>query len=375
MSTPALIVSQSGRLTAGLSALVAAQEYEPVSTLVTDRPENGRHYLSPATITQIAQRTAGTNGEPLVVVDGVPHPGQLVDLRARLQSGTVVDKRRIVWERVAESNPVAAARISLQDARLARRRAANAQRDAATEGPSGTSGRVAESDKRIHTLQDRLEQQQKTARRRVRTGHTAVDATVVLLGGVTAPTTPLWSELTGEAATAEVGLPAQPATAQTALGPHTVAVTDTPGVPGTDGLPRWLEEVFPGLVAALEGATCVLGVGRTHEARLESVAGRFDVPYRSLDRAEAAAARTALDDLLPSVTYAVRLPYGDDTQALVSELHDRAVVHATEYDDAIYVRIDVARTAMEELRRRVTAVGGELKRLDTGEDADEAPQH
>ncbi|WP_253738668.1 hypothetical protein [Halohasta salina] len=371
MSKPALIVSQSGRLTPGVTTLVAAEGYEPVSTLVTERAENGQYYLSSATVARIEQRLAEAHQPPVVVVDGEPHIGQLVDLQARLQSTTVVDRRRVVWERLADENPVAATRISLQAARLARRHAANDQRDAASAGPSGTSGRVADCDERTQTHRDRLEQQQATARRRVRTGHTAVDAVVVLLGTVDAPTTPLWNELTGHEATVEGGRPARPATAQTTVGPHTVAVIDTPGIPASDGLPEWLETVLPGLVTALERSTCLLGVGEDHEALVESIAQRFEVPYRSLERPAATAARTELEDLLPSVPCAVRLPYGDDTQALVSALHDRAVVHATEYDDAIYLRLEVSRAATEEIGRRVTAVDGELKRLDTHDSDDE----
>ena len=369
MGKPALIVSQSGRLTPWLSTLVGAQGYEPVSTLVTERAEDGRYYFSPATVAQIEQRTRGMD-EQLVVVDGVPHPGQLVDVQGRLQSATVVDKRRVLWERLAAKNPVAATRISLQEARLARRRAANEQREAATGGPSGTSGQVADCDKRIQTLQDRLKEHQEAARRRVRTGHTAVDATVVLLGGVGAPTTALWGELTGQEASAEIGRPARPATAQTTVGPHTVAVTDTPGIPGSDGLPQWITDVLPGLVTALEQATCLLGVGADHEAVLESVAESCGLPYRSLADADATVARMALDDLLPSVTCAIRLPYRDDTQALVSDLHDRTVVHETEYSDALYVRLEAAQTAIDDLHRRVTAVDGELKRLETSSDGD-----
>jgi len=81
-------------------------------------------------------------------------------------------------------------------------------------------------------------------------------------------------------------------------------------------------------------------------------------------------ARMALDDLLPSVTCAIRLPYSDDTQALVSDLHDRTVVHETEYSDAVYVCLEAAQTAIDDLRRRVTAVDGELKRLETSPDGD-----
>jgi hypothetical protein len=371
MGRPALIVSQSGQLTSGLVTLVDAQEYAPVSTLVTDRPESGQHYLSPETIEEIAQHTDRLDAEPLIVVDGMPHPGQLVDLRTRLQSGAVVDKRWVVWDRLAEANPVAATRKSLYEARLEHRQAANTQRAAATDGPTGRSGRVADSNERLQTLRDRVEQQQETARQRVRTSHTTADVRVVLVGRVGAPTTTLWSELTGEMATAEAGLPAQPRTAQATVAPHTVALTDTPGVPSTDGIPQWMAEALPGVITALSQSTCVLGVGDNHEVLLPAIADRFDIPCRSVAESDAEAAWATLDTLLPSVMGAVRLPYGDDSQAVVSELYDRTVVHHTKYNDAIHVRFEAAYSTIDKLRRRVTAADGELKRLDADEDSSE----
>jgi hypothetical protein len=272
-----------------------------------------------------------------------------------------VDRRRILWDRLAKANPVAATRVKLRRARLTRRRAADSQRGASTQGPSGTSGRFADTDERIQSLRDTLDEQQETARGRVRTGHTAADTRIVLLGRVGAPTTALWTALIGKDPASDVGRPAQVATAMTAVGPHTVAVTDAPGVPGSDGLPGWLTEVIPGLSAALDEAACVLGVGEGHDTLLRTIAERFDTPCRSLDGVDATTARAVLGDVLESEEYAVRLPYGDDTQALVSELHDRATVHATEYDDAVYVHVEVARSATDELRRRVSAVGGELE--------------
>lgn len=370
MSSSALLVSQSGRLTPGLSALAEAQGHKLTARLVSDRPDHGRYYLSPATIRQVEQHITAPTDEFVVIVDGEPHLGQLVDLQMRLGSVTVVDRRRVAWQRLAGNNPMAAIRISLHEARLAHRRAANAQRKAATRSPSGTSGYVAHSEKRIQTLRDRLEQQQDVARRQARSSYTAVDATVVLLGRIGAPTTPLWSELTGREATAAVGLPARPTTAQLVVGPHTVGLTDTPGILTDDGVPQWLEDVLPDLTTALEEATCVLGVGDDHTALLLSVGDRFETPCRSLSQAEATEARTILDEFLPTVTCAIRLPYGDDPQALVSELHDSAVVTATEYDDAIYLRIEIAQTTITELHRQVTAVGGELKRLDTSVDVE-----
>jgi 50S ribosomal subunit-associated GTPase HflX len=367
MSEPTLIVSRSGGITHGLRALVAAQGSEPVSTLVSDRPEDGRYDLAAATVARIERRWAADRGPLTVVVDGTPHPGQIVDLRTRLPSVTVVDKRRILWGRLAEVNPVAATRVELRKARSARREAADAQRRASTRGPSGTSGRLADSDQRVQRLRDTLDGRREAARERVRTAHAGADARVVLLGRVGAPTSALWTALTGKAAPSDVGRPGRVTTATTAVGPHGVAVTDTPGVPGRNGLPGWLTEVVPGLSAALDEATCVLGVGERHDALLRAIAERFDVACRSLDDTDATTARRVLEDVLESAVYAVRLPYGDGTQRLVSKLHDRATVRAIEYDDAVYVRVEVARNATERLRRRVSAVGGELNALGPSE--------
>jgi 50S ribosomal subunit-associated GTPase HflX len=339
-----------------------------VSTLVTDRKEHGQYYLSPATVAEVTQYAADAGSDTVVVVDGTPHPGQLVDLQTRLQSVAVVDKRRVVWERLAEANPVAATLVTLRTARLERRQAADAQRDASASDPSGTSGALADSNKRIQMLRDQLKQQQAAARDSIRSEHTAVDAAAVLLGGVGAATTPLWATLTGENHVSSAGLPARPRTAQIAVGPHTLALTDTPGVPSRDGLPRWFREAVPGVVTAMERATCILIV-EGQQALFETVADQFDTPCRLLSGSDADSAREALAAFLTRTSCAIQLPYTDDAHALVSELHDDTVVQETEYDDAIYLRLEVSQTAVTELQRRVDAVDGDLKRLDTDSDS------
>lgn len=368
MSEPALIVSQSGRITDGLPALASAQGYEPVETLVTDRPEDGKHYLSPATVEDVEQHSSAIDSASLsLVVDGTLHPGQVVDLQARLPSVSVRDTRGAVWERLGGANPVAAARFELRQARVARRAAAGAQRDDATRSPTGTSGRLSSRDRQTQERRAALQQRQEAARKRVETGYTDVDGHVVLLGRVAAPTTDVWAELTHEDGTPEAGRPAQPTTTTTTLGPHTLAVTDTPGVPGDSGFPDWVTAAVPGLTAALERATCVLGVGENCESLGTAVEAQFDATWWSLESATAEAARDALRDVLETAEYALRLPYDDAAHALVSELHDEAAVHATEYDDAIYLRVEVARTAASELRRRTAAVGGAVEALDVSE--------
>jgi 50S ribosomal subunit-associated GTPase HflX len=364
MGEPALIASQSGRVTDGLAVLVDAGGWDPVSTLVTDRPEDGEYYLSPATVETVERRAADTDGESTLVVDGEPHPGQLADLRARLPSMTVLDRRMAVWDRLAATNPVAETRAALLRARVDRRAAAAAQRADETRSPSGTSGRLAECDERVQRLRDRLERRRERARDRVRTGFDDADARVVLVGRVGAPTTAVWTALTGEDAEGAPGRPARPRTATATVGPHTPAVTDTPGVPGEDGLPEWLTAAVPGLEAALSAATRVLVVGDRREALRSALAQRFDAPCRGLADPTADAARSLLRESLPTAAFAVQLPYDDDAHALVSTLHDRATVHETAYDDAVYLRVTVAATATERLRRRVAAVDGEVEPLD-----------
>ncbi len=365
MGQPSLIASQSGRVTPGLPALVTAGGADPVATVVTERAEDGRYYLSPGTLEAVEQRASTLDdGSLTLVVDGTPHPGQLVDLQMRLEPVTVVDRRRAVWEHLADTNPVADARVALREARLERRRVANTQRDAATQDPSGTSGALDETETRVQRLRDALEQEQETARRSVEQSYAAVDARVVLVGRVGAPTTALWTALTGESVATAPGRPTQPRTATADSGPHTLAVTDTPGVPGRGGLPDWLTAVVPGLVTALRRARCALVVGEQQDALSGAVARRFDITCQSLETATPAAVRTAVEDCLETVTYAVQLPYTDDAHALVSTLHDRATVSTVEYDSAIYLRLEASQAADSELRRRISAAGGESKPLD-----------
>ena len=362
MTTPTLLVSQSGQLTQGLSAIVSAHSDGPVTTFVTDRSEDNQYYLSPATVEAVEQCCSDSDDEPAaVVVDGEMHPGQSVDLQTRLSPVTVRDKRAVVWEWLGEVNPVAATRLELQQARIARRAAAAEQRDAAEQGPSGTSGSVEAHDERIQELRATLEERRTAARQRVQTSYSGVDGRAVLLGRVSGPTTSVWADLSETTATATVGRPAQPTTATATVGPHTLAVTDTPGIPGSHGVPDWLHSALPGLTAAIEQATCVLGVGEGCETLLTTVAEEFDVRCRNMPSDTGSAARDALDALLETSEFAVKLPYSDAAHALVSDLHGEATVHATEYDDAIYIRVEVSQTAERDLRRRVSGVDGDVQ--------------
>ncbi|MFC7074067.1 hypothetical protein ACFQJ7_02060 [Halovenus rubra] len=361
MTESALIVTQTASITDGLVSLVSAQGYDQVRTVVTDRPEYGEYYLSPATIERVEKQSSA---KLLLVVDGTLHPGQAVDLGARLPQVTLRDKRSTVWEHLSEENPVARARFALRQARLTRRKVATAQRDGATKSPTGTSGRLATREQQVQECQTSLETQQETARERVESTYNSVDGRVVLLGRIGSPTTKLWNRLTGSNEPAGAGRPAQPTTATATVGPHTLAVVDTPGIPGNDDFPDWLLETVPGLMASVKQATCVLGVGHRCTALHDAVCDQFAVQWRSVESATAAAARDAVRDCFETVTYAVQLPYSDAAHALIADLHDRTTVHEIEYGDKIQLCIEISQTWTDELGRRVSTVGGERQRLD-----------
>ena len=366
MSSPVIVVSQSGQPTHGLVDIVAAQVGRPVSTHVTDRPEDAEYYLSPATVTELATRYLGGDDGPTLVVDGLLHPGQAVDLGSRLESARILDRRGAVWEWLGESNPVAAARASLRQSRIARRDAATAQRTESTSGPTGEDGRHAELDRQCQSLCAELDRRRAAARDRVRTQYSQVDGNVVLFGRVAAERSQLWGELTGEAVSQEPGRPAQPATAAATVGPHELAVTDTPGVPGADGLPEWLAEAVPGLLAALAEADCVLIVGPHRGPLRDAITDRFDADCRAVGTATADAARAALGAMFEAVELALELPYTDAAHALVSTLHDEGVVHEVAYEQAIYLRVEVSRSAVEEFERRVSDADGRLTMVEAG---------
>ncbi|PSP80422.1 hypothetical protein BRC88_06905 [Halobacteriales archaeon QS_4_69_225] len=365
MSRPAVIVSQSGAVTPGLRAVVSASGDDVVETVTVDRPEDNRYYLSPPTLDRVETLCDGLEAtEPRVVVDGTVHPGQMVDLGERLPSAVLRDRRGAVLERLGETNPAAATRFELRRIRVARRAAARDQRDGAADAPSGESGRLAEHDERRGRLRERLDDRQREARRRVNDAYADVDGRVVLLArGDGAAATEIWGALTGDDAEPAAGRPARATTATAAVGPHTVAVTDAPGVIAAEGFPAWFADAVPGVVAALERADLVLCSGVDPDGLVAALAERFDGTHEAV-AATPEAVRARVTDVFGAADYVVRLPYGDDAQALLSELHESTAVADVIYGDAVTVRLTVSRSAAESLVRRVEAVGGTARPAD-----------
>ena len=372
MTDTAFLASRTGPITGWFEATVATLGYEPAA-LTVDKPEHGRYNLPPGLVDRIAERLRETDAA-FLGVDELLHPGQRVDLAAALPPVTVRDRRGVVWRRLAAANPVAERSLALRDARVERRRVAGAERDSDRQSPGGSGDRVGELDRRCQQLRADLETLRVEAREQVTDAHSGVDARVVLVGPPTAPLTAFWTALTGDDATGGPFGPARPTTAVTAVGPHEVALTDTPGL--VTGLPGWYTGVVPGTLAALEDASAAVVVGEQHDplgrccrvvedrvdGPLVPVLPGADGPVAGLDPVDGAtpsAVRSRLTAVLPSSRLVLSLPYSDETHALVSRLHDRATVHTVEYGETVLLDIEVPAGRVDRLRRRVAELGGE----------------
>lgn len=369
MDGEALIASRTGAITRGLPALVAARGYENVERVVTDRPEDREHGLPPATLDQVTDAVDGTE-DTYIVVDGDLHPGQALDLRARLPGATVRDRNGAVWERLCGANRVADVRFELRQCRIERLAAAQADRDAAASGPSGSSGRRADLERRRDELRARLDECRRAAGERVANGYRNVDGRVVLVGRPGTATADCWAALTGADPPTPAGRPARATTATVDIGPHTVAVTETPGIPGDGGVPAYVETVAAGTLEAIERADLVVGVGAGTGSLVESLSGRTDAACRR--RSDVDGIRETVLGTLDTAVYRLHLPYGDATHALVAELHDDALVRDVTYDDEVVVCVEVSAAAADALARRVDDLGGGAEPADPGQGRNEA---
>jgi len=361
-----------------VSEAVEALGYEIVETVTTESPEHGRYHLPPGVVDEL-DSTLGGDDRALVAIDESVHPGQLVDIAATLGAADVRDRRGIVFERLAAGgNDVAETRLELYNRRLERRRAEQAQRQSVTRDPTGTSGRVEDLDRRCQQLRATLETQRRAARRRTEAMSGNADAQVVVVGSPTVGAQRLWSALTGgDERNPGPFEPARPASARRSLGVHWLTMTVTPGlVPGD---PEWYQRVVPGTFAALRGADIVVVVGRSPDrldALCETVRSRSETTVlparpsqdntetgpteRPISPATPQAIESRLRGELATVCVEVTLPYGDEAQALVSQLYDRRTVSSVAYGEEIALAVEIPEDARRTLRRQVSEVGGSL---------------
>lgn len=371
MATRALLATRNGSLTPGFEAVVSALGYEVVDVLATDGPEDNQYYLPPGLLEELRNRIAETGAEYLAI-DGRAHAGQMVDLETTLPSVTIRDRRGVVAERLASGdNPAAAARLALRERRIELRRARRDQREQSTTGPSGTSGTVSELEESCERQAVSLADEQETLRKRIIESYEGIDTHVVIVGQITTPTTTCWGTLIGEQREDGPLRPATPRTAVVDIGPHAVAVTDTPG--STVGESEWLAEVMPGTVAAIDRADILLAVGLSADIEIDALlpvdefegtvvqcpepADTGGVSDQSNDWG--AQITAAIRAELPTTRVAAALPYSDEAQALVSTLHEETTVESVSYGDEIRLLVEMPDSAVERLGRRIEQVDGE----------------
>ncbi len=378
MRSRAVLASRSGSVADWIVKAVEALGYDIAETVTAESSEHGQYHLPPGVVEEL-DATLRKEDRALVAIDESVHPGQLVDIAATLQADDICDRRGIVFERLAAGgNDVAETRLALYNRRLDRRRAKRAQRQSATRGPAGTSGRVEDLDRRCQQLQATLGTRRRAARQRTDETYETADARVVITGSPAVGAPRLWSALTG-ADERHPGPfePARPVSVTRSLGVHRLTMTATPGLIPDD--PEWYEMVVPGTFVALRRADIVVVVGRSPD-RLETLSetvqtqsgatvlpalqSREQNETESAKRPVGPATPQAIESRLRSELAAVRvdvtLPYGDETQALVSRLYDRRTVSSVAYGDEIALTVEIPEDARQDLRRQVSEVGGNL---------------
>ncbi len=349
MKNAVVLVAPSGSPAAGVEETLGHLGRRPVETLVHDRPEDGRYYLSPATVERVEGVLKETDASG-VVVDGEMHPGQVVDLEDRLGVETR-DRRSLVWEHFAAANPAAESRFALRRRRIERRAVASRQRRQPSSTPAGASGRLEDLERRCQDLRAELEARQTAARERIRRGHTDVDAHVLAVRRADAGATTGGAALTGEPVPSGLR-PRQPRTTVTTIKAHTVAVTVLPDIPGNEPLPTWVTAVVPGIEHAISRADVVVGAPQRFLGHITDT----DTPTVATD--EDTSILETVAEQLPAVRVALELPYTDGAHTLVSWLHDNIVVREISYTDSIRVHCTAPVDARAEIVRRAEATGG-----------------
>ncbi len=358
----------------GIEDVVDSLGYEVLETVCQERREHNRYNLGPGLVDRLADRIDAA-GVAFLAVDHLVHPGQMVDLVATLPPVTLRDRRGVFREYLAADNPVAALLSTRQEKRIERRAVARDQRDAAAATPDGTGRRLDALDRELDRLDDRIEERATDRRARVAEAH-AADSYVAVTGPPGAAIGTTWRTLTDEPLDTDGVLgPAEPTTARVSIGCHDVAVTATTAILGD--LPAWYERTIPGTVAALSRADVVVSVlpaGDSRRATVEMITDRFDGTHLAVAEQSAAVADLAaetvtreddvlvdrIETVLPSERLSISLPQTDESMTLVSWCYDNGRVVEIAYGETVALTADVPPGLVDELRTRVSSVGGRV---------------
>ncbi|ERG96924.1 hypothetical protein [Haloquadratum walsbyi] len=347
---------------------------------------HNRYGIDPETIDQLQETwiVEDTPMEQQLVVDGILHPGQIVDLSDAIPSITVQDRRDIVLRRLSDgNNPLATICLELRQCRIDHRQAMQQQRHAATDGPDD-SGRVNELNHRKQTLQDSIESAIADQQQLIKNAYSDVDARIGVINpiGTESAANRMCSALTSDADSQITGIlrPVTPVTTTTTIGPHEVAVTRM--TPLVNQIPTWYERVIAGTLEIFDEADVVVTVNSIDYTQINnesaddikkpSVSISTVVEQYCRDDTEILSRTGDSDDEvnsiradvaaeLPDTQLSISLPYTDSAQATVSQLYDDTTVESISYDERITLTVRVAVTQTDAIRRAVTTAGGSIQ--------------
>ena len=354
MTAHAIVSGRAGRVTPWLPAVMESLGYV-FETVTTDAPEHGRYYIPPGVVNDVADRIA-EGGVGLVVIDGDPHIGQLLDLADRLPSVSILDRAGAVWSSFAAENPVADARLELREARLERLAAERRLRTESGRSPSGTASRVGDLERRCTDRRERVEDGIRRAEASIEREHRDADAYVVVLNLLGASPS-IGRGLFFDDADGDPSPPMRAETTMGTLGPHRLAVTETPALPWEGTLPEPFESVVPETIAALRRADFVVG-HESGRAPVVHLVDRFDARLIVVESATPMAVQEAIGAALPVSRLHLTLPHGDPAQATLSWLYEVGVVSDVSYGEAITATVTVSRSRTDAVMRRIREVGG-----------------
>jgi len=347
---------------------------------------HNRYGIDPGAIDRLQEIwiKADTRSTQRLIVNGVLHPGQIVDLNNALSSVTVWDRRDVVLRRLSDgNNPLAPTCLELRQCRIDHRRAMQHQRHAATDGPDD-SGQVHELNHRKQTLQKKIETAIADQQQSIENAYSDVDAHVSIISSIDAEpvANDIYSRLnpTVDSELTEILRPATPVTTVTTIDPHEVAVTRL--TPLITDVPTWYERVIAGTFKMLTQADVVVIAGiddHTHTDNestddtatpLMSIISTVEQHCRdnteilartSESKNDTDSIRADVAAELPDTRLIVSLPYTDDAQATVSWLYDNTTVESITYDERITITVRAAVSQRDAVQRAVTAVDGSIR--------------
>ncbi len=347
---------------------VTACGYTIAATRQQIRLEHNQYHIGPGMVEQLAEVITDTDSVSLIL-DNILHPGQRADLSTALPTVTVYDRRGLVWEHLAENNPLADLHYRRQRHRVRRRRLIEARREQPADGITGGSPQqVADIEQQLQRLETQIDQQHATMASPPMPG----ENTDLNVAFVQPPTTgSVWEAVPAVPTESDDPFrPATPTIETTTIDSLTATVSLLPACPPQ--LPDWYQQTVPGAMAIINraDAVCVYCEYPTDRQLYTAISERQSeegITIPVVDNPTVAAAfpesvtpvtiadgpetlRKRLLTVVSKTPVRIQLPHTDTGYAVLSWLHDRTPVNDVTYADAILVDTVLTPQAREQFR-------------------------